>query len=414
MATVTGMTAAAMEAIRDNTVVNAAFDSANHLILTKYDGTQIDAGTVGAASAVLAGSVELATSAETQAGTDATRAVTPAGLASLPGYRVQIVSGLHETDSPSAWPYGTSMQSCSSGDGGGWTPHGGDGTVVTESISLLRTAQIFYENSGGTASTKAWIREYNSSVGGGGWTAWAQMLLAVRLNETSFTQLTAMATYPSGRSFLYYTTANGGSWDFSGMAGTVETMFLTDKSYATQTFTQHVAGSANTPNVWIRTSDNTTGWSAWKKLIHDPGAWVSYTPAWTTSSGTATPSFGNATISCKSFKLGRKVDVRFEVTFGSTTNFGGGGTGDNWDFSLPYTAAGTSDTIGWLQIQQSNDKICIGRARLVTATTFRTSLSAGFADGTAITNTGDMDAQSPFVFASGNSIKGQLTYESAS
>lgn len=46
MATVTGMTAAAMEAIRDNTVVEGSINGSGHLILTKYDGSQIDAGFV--------------------------------------------------------------------------------------------------------------------------------------------------------------------------------------------------------------------------------------------------------------------------------------------------------------------------------------------------------------------------------
>ena len=86
MPTVTGMTAAAMIAIRDQMVVSASIDGAKHLILTTYDGTEIDVGSipgaVGAASDTASGIVELATSAETTTGTDATRAVTPAGLLS--------------------------------------------------------------------------------------------------------------------------------------------------------------------------------------------------------------------------------------------------------------------------------------------------------------------------------------------
>jgi hypothetical protein len=85
MATVTGMTAAAMQAIRDGTVVSAAFDSANHLILTKHDGTTVDGGALGAATTTLAGPVALATNAQTQSGSSTNLAVTPAGLASLPG-----------------------------------------------------------------------------------------------------------------------------------------------------------------------------------------------------------------------------------------------------------------------------------------------------------------------------------------
>lgn len=45
MTTITGMTAAAMEAIRDNVVVSGHIDVSGHLILTQYDGSEIDAGT---------------------------------------------------------------------------------------------------------------------------------------------------------------------------------------------------------------------------------------------------------------------------------------------------------------------------------------------------------------------------------
>lgn len=412
MATVTGMTAAAMQAIRDGTVIGAAFDSANHLILTKHDGTQIDGGTIAAATATASGLVELATSAETQTGTDATRAVTPAGLASLPGYRVQIAGDNAYTESaaPASYPYGTTLMSATTGSG--WTPNGGLGTVVTESISSTRTVQTFYENSGGTASAKAWVREYNSGVGGGGWTAWAQMMLAVRLNEANFSQSTAMSSYPSGRSYLYYTTANGGSWDFAGTAGTVETVFLVDKNYASQTFTQHSAGSSNTPNVWVRTSDNTTGWSAWKKIMHDPGAWISYTPTWTTDSGLHLPSLGNAVVNCKYQKNGRTVNVKFSIAFGSTTNFGSGATSsDNWVFSLPVTAAdSTTDTIGWMDGYQSATVNGLFRAKMSGTGAFKLNITAG---STASIGS-DVDSLQPFTWASGNPLRGLLTYESAS
>lgn len=85
MASVTGMTADAMEIIRDASIVDGNIDGSGHLILTTYGGTDIDAGyalvAVPDASTTVKGVVELATSAETIAGTDAVRAVTPAGLA---------------------------------------------------------------------------------------------------------------------------------------------------------------------------------------------------------------------------------------------------------------------------------------------------------------------------------------------
>lgn len=81
MATVTGLTAARTLEIEANSVVSAAFDGSGHLILTKGDATTADVGPYSSASTTAKGIVELATSAETTTGTDATLAVTPAGLA---------------------------------------------------------------------------------------------------------------------------------------------------------------------------------------------------------------------------------------------------------------------------------------------------------------------------------------------
>lgn len=84
MATVTGMTADAINTELDQCVVGGEFDGSGHLILTTRDLTEIDAGSpsfsVPDASTTVKGIVELATTAETSTGTDADRAVTPAGL----------------------------------------------------------------------------------------------------------------------------------------------------------------------------------------------------------------------------------------------------------------------------------------------------------------------------------------------
>lgn len=416
MATVTGMTAAAMQAIRDGTVVNGAFNSAGHLILTKYDGTQIDAGAVLAASAVQSGIVELATSAEVQAGTDTTRAITPAGLASLPGYRVQIVSGIAESAAPAAWPYGVSMQSL--GAGSGWSLNGGFGTVITSSISSGYTVQEFYKSAGGTSTVQSWERTYNAFDGGGGWTAWRERQITTVLAAASFTQTTAAGSYPNGRSKIYYTSANSASWDFNGMNGEVETHWDSTNSFARQTFTQRSTGSTNTPEMWVRTSDNSVGWSAWKKIFHDPGAWVPWTPAWS-SQGSVQPSLGNAVLNCRSSKLGRSVTCLFEVTFGTTTNFGSSPTtSDNWQFSLPYTAARTTDTLGFVEMSNnSNSLMSIARARLYSATGFRLGIATGRVDGVIATSpngpSGDVDSLSPWTWVTSGSLKGMFTYESA-
>lgn len=80
-------TAARTAEIEDNTIVNGYLDETGHLILEKGDGSTVDAGSVMGSFSIAtdsaAGMVELATDAETQTGTDATRSVTPSSLASL-------------------------------------------------------------------------------------------------------------------------------------------------------------------------------------------------------------------------------------------------------------------------------------------------------------------------------------------
>lgn len=422
MATITGYTAARMKTIEDGTIVSATYDASGHLILTRHDGTQIDVGVTTAATTAQSGIIELATNAEVQAGTDAVRAVTPAGLASLPGYRAQIIAqnSIAETATPGSWPYAVSMMAAASGSG--WSLNGGVGTVITNSISVDRTEQTFYAANGGTVPPATWFRTYHSNVGGGGWTAWVQINATVNLAVASFTQATALATYPLGMSRLYYTTSNSTGWDFTGLTGEVTT-YKSDGNYGHQTFVQHSWGNTNTPEVWHRTSDNVTGWSAWKKTLHDPGAWLTYTPTWSTTSGLHLPSFGNATVNMKAYKIARKVDVQFDIAFGSTTNFGATpASTDNWTLSLPPawpasgTAPGTFLGIGDMYRDKSN----LGFTRIkMTGTTsvsfgVMTTFVAGVLDATAGHIGGDVDSITPWTWQSGDVFRGTFTYESAS
>ncbi len=98
MATVTGLTAARMLAIEAASVVDGEIDVSGHLILTTHGGSTIDAGSalvaIGDATETTPGKVELATTAETTTGTDATRVVTPAGLAAVTATRQPLDSDL--------------------------------------------------------------------------------------------------------------------------------------------------------------------------------------------------------------------------------------------------------------------------------------------------------------------------------
>lgn len=407
MATITGMTAAAMSAIRDKHIVSADFDAANHLILTKYDGTTIDAGVIGTATATLQGVVELATSAETITGTDATRAVTPAGLLAT---KVLAANAVAEAGIHSSYPAGISVMDVS-----GWSLGSGFGTVVTENVGGgFRCAQTFYSASGGTSQVQSWIRHFNSADGGGGWTAWRRNLAMASLTAGSFTQATVLASYPDGYSRLYYTSGTSGSWDFTGLAGEVVTYRDSSNNFGRQLFTQHSSGSSNKPVVWVRTSDTATGWSGWN-VLSEAGVWTSYTPAWTTSSGSATPSYGNAVVSCYYTKTGRKVEGWLDITFGNTTNFGSSPTGaDNWLFSLPVAAARIGASVGWVELRAaSNTILCMGRMRTNNANTVLIDVVGGRSDAVAITAAGDVDSVSPWTWGNGHSVRGNFVYESA-
>lgn len=185
MATVTGFTAERMLEIEDGTVVSGEINESGDLILTTHGGSTINAGpvlgTVPDASDTVKGIVELATTSETEALSDTTRAITPAGLAStisgldgrldvLEAAKVQTITAPSESSGASSYPTGISLASVSSGSG--WSLNGGLGSIVTVKQSSDRCVQTFYSNNGGTDTPKSWFRTHHSSGGGGGWTAW--------------------------------------------------------------------------------------------------------------------------------------------------------------------------------------------------------------------------------------------------
>jgi hypothetical protein len=263
-----------------------------------------------------------------------------------------------------------------------------------------------------------WIRHYNTSDGTGGWSAWTQAMLMVNLDPTAFTQTTSRGNYPIGQSRLYYTAGSAGSWDFAALApGEVITYLADDTNFfGRQVFTQHTGGTG-VPVQWFRTANQSGGWTAWQKVITDPGGWVSYTPTWTTQTGSATPSYGNATLDCRSFKIGRMCTVKFAITFGSTTNFGASPTGsDNWRFSLPYTAARSAeDGLGILYMYQSNAANGFAAVKLVSTTQVGLNIATSFTSSAMDSDVGgDVDSISPWTWASGNTLRGTFTYETAS
>lgn len=142
--------------------------------------------------------------------------------------------------------------------------------------------------------------------------------------------------------------------------------------------------------------------------------WQPWVPTWTTSTGLHLPTLGNATVNCAYAQSARTVFWRFDIAFGSTTNFGvGADASDNWLFSLPVPAASVVQAIGFLDLHASGSARAIGRARLLTTTDFQIEIASGQPSGAAITNTGLADSLSPWTWVSGNAIRGQGQYEAA-
>ncbi|MCI0384595.1 hypothetical protein [Streptomyces sp. CNQ085] len=147
-----------------------------------------------------------------------------------------------------------------------------------------------------------------------------------------------------------------------------------------------------------------------------PGVWQTWTPTWTTTTGASTPLYGNAVLDCSYMQAGKLCIGRVLISFGSTTSFGGGSTGDNWTFSLPVTAAGTTLHAGDGEIAQSSIGTRMGvRVRLLDTTSFGLETSTGRVDATAVTgpNWGLVDSLSPWSWGSGNTVRVNFSYETA-
>lgn len=154
--------------------------------------------------------------------------------------------------------------------------------------------------------------------------------------------------------------------------------------------------------------------SAWTNYPVLP-TWQSWTPTWTTSTGSATPAFGNATVSCRYVQFGTTVHLNFAITFGSTTTFGTSPTtSDQWRFSLPVTAASTRSVIGFAELAANTATNRItARVSLPTTGAIELVVSSGQPSAVAVTNTGSVDALSPWTWASAHTIFGTATYEAA-
>lgn len=310
------------------------------------------------ASASARGLVELATNAEVLAGTDTVRAVTPAGLSSIPGVKV-LTTATVEADVPSAYPVGVSMVTLTTSS---WSLNGGVGLVVTTKAETTdRAQQTFYSGNGGTGFARVWVRQYHSTNGGGGWTAWSEVSILAPLTATSFTETTAFTSYPSGWSRLYYTTGNSTAWSFSGKTGEVLTYVAASGGFASQQWTKHAGGSTDTER-WIRTAATSSGWSPWRILASDgrlPDPTVNNGP----SSGviTATAWANHSTPASRTLVLPYDAIVRVEFGAWLSLNAASAGAtvraGVKIDTDAPDAIfGGTWGNVAYLGSADGNDK----------------------------------------------------------
>lgn len=153
---------------------------------------------------------------------------------------------------------------------------------------------------------------------------------------------------------------------------------------------------------------------------YTPGTWSFWTPTWGTTSGGATPSYGNANVVGRYAIFGKTMHYTLLITFGNTTNFGGGGTTDNWTFTMPpgqnissSAVTNTQTVLGTGRLTQSAANTCPLIVRANNATSFIIDTAGGKQDGNALTNSGTIDAVTPWTWTNGDTIQITGTLELA-
>lgn len=146
------------------------------------------------------------------------------------------------------------------------------------------------------------------------------------------------------------------------------------------------------------------------------GAWSTYTPGWGADGGAA-PTLGNGSLTGRYLKVGRTVDFVLQLTWGSTSAAGGGGSGENWWFGLPSTPAA-----GFTQRTVQADAFDNSASLHYAGTAIYSTLNGGcvktFVDqlgtGLVATNAPIWDSTAPFVWAASDILYASGRYEAAS
>lgn len=144
--------------------------------------------------------------------------------------------------------------------------------------------------------------------------------------------------------------------------------------------------------------------------VHDQFAdliasWTTYTPVWS-STGTQPVLGANGSLIGRHKTIGKLCTATFRLTMGAATTYGTGA----YAISLPFPAATGVDWVGHGLVGDSS----AGSAAYSQATIFVGSGASGMNVYTGNTGgSGQISATVPQTFASGDTVRGTITYEIA-
>lgn len=317
MAQVTGLTAERMLAIEAGSVVSGLVRADGHLILTHHDGSQTDAGyawsSLPASDTTQKGVLELATTAEAQAGTSGSLAVPPsalgAGLANVLPSRLKTVNNLGSGKDPNSltdtgWYSGYSWIGALAGYG--------IGALMVIQYSPDWITQVFFPID---ASNRQLVR---SRYSGTTWSPWSEYATKAYVDQkVSDLNLRISGTdTPANPDLNTYTSP--GTWSISLTTWAVNGLnFPIQVAGLLEVFT----GSAATGHVWQRYTPygesgdhfwgrqyyGATGWTPWIRYRGEKETYV-------TGSGLVTMGTGWTFGSCEILRVGRVISLIFNCT----------------------------------------------------------------------------------------------------
>jgi hypothetical protein len=126
-------------------------------------------------------------------------------------------------------------------------------------------------------------------------------------------------------------------------------------------------------------------------------AWTAYTPTNTNVT------LGNGTQVARYQRIGRTIYVKYNLTFGSTTSYGG-----NVSIGLPVAAAATGQSVGSVSILDTGTANYVGVALVTESATVAT-----IHHSVPGSNAGAVNATAPMTWTTGDVLRMTVIYEAA-